>query len=45
MARFYADEDFDYPVVLELRTLAHDVITVPEAGKAGDDDAKSWLTQ
>lgn len=32
MARLYADEDFDYPVVEELRQLGHDVLTVPEAG-------------
>ena len=35
MARLYADEDFPYPVVLELRRLGHDVLTVHEAGKAG----------
>jgi Domain of unknown function (DUF5615) len=34
MARFYADEDFDYPVVLELRRLGHNVLTVTEAGQA-----------
>src|SRR5437879_6550788 len=33
MARFYADEDFDYPVVLELRRLSHEVLTVTEAGQ------------
>lgn len=38
MARFYADEDFYYPVVLELRLLGHDVLTVQEAGHAGADD-------
>ena len=35
MARLYADENFPYPVVLELRRLGHDVMTVQEAGKAG----------
>lgn len=35
MARFSADENFPYPVVLELRRLGHDVMTVQEAGKAG----------
>jgi hypothetical protein len=35
MAQLYAD---DYPVVVELRSLGHDVVTVQEAGKAGDDD-------
>ena len=38
MARLYADEDFPYPVVLELRRLGHDVLTVQEAGKAGQKD-------
>ena len=35
MSRFYADENFPYPAVLELRRLGHDVMTVQEAGKAG----------
>jgi hypothetical protein len=34
----YADEDFDYPVVEELRRLGYDVLTVPEAGQAGQPD-------
>jgi Domain of unknown function (DUF5615) len=34
MARLYADEDFDYPVVAELRRLGHDVLTALEAGHA-----------
>lgn len=34
MARLYADEDFDHPVVHELRLLGHDVLTVQEAGRA-----------
>jgi hypothetical protein len=34
MARLYADENFDYPVVLELRNLGHDVLTAQEAGQA-----------
>lgn len=34
MARLYADEDFDHPVVHELRQLGHDVPTVLEAGRA-----------
>jgi hypothetical protein len=33
MARFYADEDFDHPIVEELRHLGHDVLTVQEAGQ------------
>ena len=34
MAKLYADEDFDYPAVVELRRLRHDVLTVQEAGQA-----------
>ena len=32
MARLYADEDFDYPVVVELRRLGHDVLTTASPG-------------
>lgn len=35
MARFYTDEQFPFPVVEVLRTLGHDVLTVQEAGNAG----------
>jgi len=34
MARLYANENFPLPVVIELRNLAHDVLTSFEAGKA-----------
>ncbi|BAY92932.1 MULTISPECIES: DUF5615 family PIN-like protein [unclassified Tolypothrix] len=34
MARFYADEQFPFPVVELLRSLGHDVLTVQEAGNA-----------
>ncbi|MEA5594093.1 DUF5615 family PIN-like protein [Rivularia sp. UHCC 0363] len=34
MARFYADEQFPFPVVEHLRNSGHDVLTVREAGKA-----------
>jgi hypothetical protein len=34
----YADEDFSYPAVLELRRLGHDVITVQQDGLAGTPD-------
>src|SRR5690242_264669 len=37
MARFYADEDFDYRVVEELRRLGHDVLTANEAGQANQE--------
>jgi hypothetical protein len=42
MARLYADEDFDHPIVDELRRLGHDVLTVHEAGQGNrriPDDA------
>ena len=35
MTRLYADENFPLPVVIELRRLGHDVLTMPEAGQAG----------
>jgi Domain of unknown function (DUF5615) len=41
LARFYADENFRYPVVEALRRLGHDVLTAQEAGRAAqgiDDD-------
>jgi len=38
MARLYADENFDYAVVVELRRLRHDVVTVQEMGRHGRDD-------
>jgi len=34
VARFYADEDVDYDVVLTLRGIGHDVLTSQEAGRA-----------
>jgi predicted nuclease of predicted toxin-antitoxin system len=38
MARLFADEDFYYPVVEQLRALGHDVLTVQEAGQSGQGD-------
>jgi hypothetical protein len=38
MARLYADENFNYSAVLELRKLGHDVLAVQEAGRRGHDD-------
>jgi hypothetical protein len=35
VASFYADENFRYPVVEELRELGHDVLTALQAGRAG----------
>jgi hypothetical protein len=34
MARLYANENFFYPVVEELRRLGHDVLTTQESGHA-----------
>jgi hypothetical protein len=34
MAKLYADENFDYPVVADLRALGHDVRTTQQAGQA-----------
>lgn len=34
MARFYSNENFPRPVVLTLRTLGHDVLTIQETGRA-----------
>lgn len=50
MALFYADEQFPLPVVRYLRELGHDVLTVQEAGKAGqgipDDEVLAFaITQ
>jgi hypothetical protein len=30
MAKLYSDENFDYPVVAELRRLGHDVLTAQQ---------------
>ncbi len=35
MARLYANENFPPPVVEALRQLGHDVLTIREAGRAG----------
>ena len=34
----YADEDFSFPVVEELRQLGHDVVTAQEDGRTGAPD-------
>jgi len=34
----YADEDFTYPVVEELRRLGHDVLTAQEDGRRATPD-------
>lgn len=42
MARLYADEDFPFEVVKELRQMGHEVVTTLDANRAGrripDDD-------
>jgi len=35
MARLYGNENFPLPVVVELRRLGHDVLTIQETGKGG----------
>lgn len=35
MARLYANENFPLPVVIELRRLGHDVLTIQETSNAG----------
>jgi hypothetical protein len=35
VARLYANENFPFPVVEELRRLGHDVLTIQETGQAG----------
>ncbi|VTU00860.1 Uncharacterized protein OS=Candidatus Entotheonella sp. TSY1 GN=ETSY1_46280 PE=4 SV=1: Mut7-C [Gemmataceae bacterium] len=39
MPTFYADEDVPGPLVRALRALGHDVLTAPQDGRAGADDA------
>jgi len=34
----YADEDFSFPVTLELRLLGHDVVTAQEDGRTSTSD-------
>lgn len=49
MARFYADEQFPFPVVELLRVLGHDVLTVREAGNDGqgipDDEVLAFAIE
>jgi hypothetical protein len=35
----YADEDFSFPVALELRLLGHDVVTAQEDGRTSTPDS------
>ena len=45
MARIYANENFPFPVVQELRSLGHDVLTTEEAGKAGQAETDEAVLQ
>lgn len=36
MARFYSNENFPRPVVEQLRSLGHDVLTIQERGRASE---------
>ena len=49
MAYLYANENFPYQVVTALRHLGHDVLTVQEAGNAGqgigDEEVLAFTTQ
>src|SRR5260370_37261368 len=36
----YADEDFSYPVVEELRRFGHDVLTAQDDGRKGASDSE-----
>jgi hypothetical protein len=48
MARFLADENFPLPVVLELRRLGHDILTMHEAAltnqQVADDAVLAYAT-
>jgi predicted nuclease of predicted toxin-antitoxin system len=48
MARLLADENFPQPVVVALRALGHDVLTVAEIGRANqgwpDDEVLTYAT-
>jgi hypothetical protein len=49
MTRFFADEDFPFPVVERLREMGHDVLTTADAGLAGvstpDEDILAEATK
>jgi predicted nuclease of predicted toxin-antitoxin system len=49
VARFYADEQFPFPVVQLLCALGHDVLTVQVAGNAGqkipDDEVLAFAIE
>lgn len=37
MARLYSNENFPIPVVEELRTLGHDIVTIQDRGRASEE--------
>jgi len=49
MAKLYSNENFPLPVVKELRTLGHDVLTIQETGKGeqalSDEDVLTFATE
>ena len=45
MARLFADENFPFPVVEQLRRMGHDVVTVADAGKAGQSLADKAIVE
>ena len=45
MARIYANENFPFPVIQELRSLGHDVLTTQEAEKAGQSETDEAVLQ
>ena len=49
MAKLYANENFPFPVVEELRKLGHDVLTIQETGKAelavSDEEVLQYATE
>jgi len=48
MAHLFADENFPQPVIVALRSLGHDVLTVAEIGRANqgwpDDEVLAYAT-
>ena len=41
MAKLYSNEDFPFPVVVALRALGHDVVTIQERGGANEATSDS----
>jgi len=45
VARLFADENFPFPVVEALRRIGHDVVTIADAGKAGQSLADQTILE